>query len=72
MGYRDWQGMYLFRHKTNHWYFAVGMPAILGIQIVMAGCGSSFVWMIPSREKVEKIFAGKEYFGKSAKEKNGK
>lgn len=22
-------GMYLFRHKTKHWYFVLGMPAIL-------------------------------------------
>ena len=22
-------GMYLFRHKTKHWYFALGLPAIL-------------------------------------------
>lgn len=21
-----WAGMYLFRHKTKHWYFVVGMP----------------------------------------------
>lgn len=26
-------GMQLFRHKTKHWYFVVGMPAILIIQI---------------------------------------
>lgn len=24
-----WAGMYLFRHKTKHWYFVVGMPLIL-------------------------------------------
>ena len=24
-----WAGMYLFRHKTKHWYFVVGMPCIL-------------------------------------------
>ena len=29
-------GMYLFRHKTKHWYFVVGMPAILVLQIVLA------------------------------------
>jgi uncharacterized membrane protein YsdA (DUF1294 family) len=28
-----WAGMYLFRHKTKHWYFVVGMPLILLIQI---------------------------------------
>ena len=25
-------GMYLFHHKTRHWYFVVGMPAILVAQ----------------------------------------
>lgn len=29
-----WIGMYLFRHKTRHWYFVVGMPLILILQIV--------------------------------------
>lgn len=29
-------GMYTFRHKTRHWYFVVGMPAILVIQILAA------------------------------------
>ena len=23
-----WLGMYVFRHKTRHWYFAWGFPAI--------------------------------------------
>ena len=31
-----WAGMYLFHHKTKHWYFVVGMPAILVLQIVLA------------------------------------
>lgn len=26
-------GMYTFRHKTKHWYFVWGMPAILILQI---------------------------------------
>ena len=26
-------GMHLFHHKTRHWYFLFGMPAILVIQI---------------------------------------
>lgn len=26
-------GMYLFRHKTRHWYFVYGMPAILLMQL---------------------------------------
>ena len=29
-------GMLLFRHKTKHWYFMLGMPLILAIQIVAA------------------------------------
>ena len=28
-----WAGMYLFHHKTKHWYFVIGMPAILIIQL---------------------------------------
>lgn len=28
-------GMHLFRHKTRHWYFLYGMPAILLIQIAI-------------------------------------
>lgn len=28
-------GMRVFRHKTRHWYFVVGMPAILLIQIAL-------------------------------------
>ncbi len=26
-------GMYLFRHKTKHWYFVIGMPLILVVHI---------------------------------------
>ena len=28
-------GMYDFRHKTRHWYFVYGMPAILILQILL-------------------------------------
>ena len=28
-------GMYAFRHKTRHWYFVYGMPAILILQILL-------------------------------------
>lgn len=31
-----WAGMYLFRHKTRHWYFVVGMPLILALQVAAA------------------------------------
>lgn len=27
-------GMYVFHHKTRHWYFVYGMPLILILQIV--------------------------------------
>ena len=27
-------GMYTFRHKTRHWYFVYGMPAILIMHII--------------------------------------
>ena len=30
-------GMYLFRHKTKHWYFHIGLPLILVAQLVLAG-----------------------------------
>lgn len=29
-------GMHLFHHKTRHWYFLYGMPAILAAQILFA------------------------------------
>ena len=29
-------GMWLFRHKTKHWYFVLGMPLILIVQSVAA------------------------------------
>ena len=31
-----WAGMYVFRHKTKHWYFVVGMPLILVCQAALA------------------------------------
>ncbi len=31
-----WLGMYAFHHKTKHWYFVVGMPLILVVQIILA------------------------------------
>ncbi len=30
-----WIGMYLFRHKTKHWYFTTGIPLIFFSQAVM-------------------------------------
>lgn len=31
-------GMYFFRHKTLHRKFRIGLPAILFLQAVLAGC----------------------------------
>ncbi len=31
-----WTGMYLFRHKTKHWYFVIGMPVICVLQMAAA------------------------------------
>ena len=30
-------GMRVFRHKTRHWYFAFGIPAIIAAQAALAG-----------------------------------
>ena len=31
----SWAGMYVFRHKTRHWYFVVGMPLILLLHVAI-------------------------------------
>lgn len=28
-------GMYVFRHKTKHWYFKIGFPALLAVQVIL-------------------------------------
>lgn len=38
-------GMYFFRHKTKHWYFVVGFPAIL---ILEAGAVCGIIWLLRS------------------------
>lgn len=30
-------GMRVFRHKTKHWYFKFGLPAILVLQLILTG-----------------------------------
>lgn len=32
-------GMRAFRHKTKHWYFRWGFPALLLIQLALLACG---------------------------------
>lgn len=38
-----WAGMYAFRHKTRHWYFVWGIPAIVLAQVALA------VWLTVQR-----------------------
>ena len=33
-------GMYLFHHKTRHWYFRFGFPLLLALQLALG------VWLI--------------------------
>ena len=30
-------GMRMFHHKTKHWYFRYGLPALLVVQLALAG-----------------------------------
>lgn len=30
-------GMRVFHHKTRHWYFQFGLPALLAAQVILAG-----------------------------------
>ena len=39
-------GMQFFRHKTLHWYFVWGMPAILILQLAAIAC---FLFVAPGR-----------------------
>ena len=32
-----WLGMEVFRHKTKHWYFKYGVPAICILEIIAVG-----------------------------------
>ena len=34
-GLGSWIGMYVFRHKTKHWYFVIGIPAIFFLEAVI-------------------------------------
>jgi len=36
-------GMRRFRHKTKHWYFRLGLPAILILQL--AAAGAAWYWL---------------------------
>lgn len=38
-------GMFFFHHKTKHWYFRFGLPAILVVQL-LALCWLSTRWIL--------------------------
>lgn len=42
-------GMHLFHHKTRHWYFLYGMPAILALQIIIV---VFFIFFCPWQIKI--------------------
>ena len=37
-------GMFLLRHKTKHWYFCLGFPAMLAAQVILLVAGA--VWLL--------------------------
>lgn len=37
-------GMFLLRHKTKHWYFRFGFPAMLVAQVVLLVAGA--IWLL--------------------------
>ena len=37
-------GMFLLRHKTKHWYFRLGFPAMLAAQVILLVAGA--VWLL--------------------------
>ncbi len=39
-----WAGMYLFRHKTKHGHFVIGMPLICICHMILAGYICNRLW----------------------------
>lgn len=37
-------GMRYFRHKTKHWYFRYGFPAILIVQLILLAIGIPYLF----------------------------
>ena len=33
-------GMFMLRHKTKHWYFRLGFPALLAVQVALLVVGA--------------------------------
>ena len=36
-------GMFAFRHKTKHWYFKIGFPALLVVQVFLICFGMNLL-----------------------------
>ncbi len=36
-------GMFAFRHKTKHWYFKIGFPALLVVQVILICFGMNLL-----------------------------
>jgi len=36
-------GMFVFRHKTKHWYFRIFFPALLAVQIALIALAAWFL-----------------------------
>lgn len=36
-------GMFMFHHKTKHWYFRIGFPVLLIVQVIALVYGESLV-----------------------------
>ena len=36
-------GMFMLRHKTKHWYFRYGFPAMMIIQLALLAAGAFFL-----------------------------
>lgn len=36
-------GMFAFRHKTKHWYFKLGFPALLVVQVILICFGMNLL-----------------------------
>lgn len=37
-------GMFLLRHKTKHWYFRLGFPALLVLQVILLAVGATMLF----------------------------
>ena len=45
-------GMYLFHHKTRHWYFRIGLPVLTAVQVVLL---TLHLWLDPLKAFIESV-----------------